>query len=35
LSVEDLNDFVERFKKYTGHYPESVYADQIYPIREY
>ena len=26
----DLKAQVEEFKNYTGYYPESVYADQIY-----
>ncbi|NEN93134.1 MAG: transposase [Okeania sp. SIO3H1] len=31
---EDLKSQVEAFKNYTGHYPESVHADQIYRTRE-
>ncbi len=30
----DLKAQVEEFKNYTGHYPESVHADQIYRTRE-
>ncbi|GGA36526.1 hypothetical protein CYANOKiyG1_54460 [Okeania sp. KiyG1] len=30
----DLKAQVEDFKNYTGHYPESVHADQIYRTRE-
>ncbi|NER04043.1 MAG: transposase [Okeania sp. SIO3C4] len=30
----DLKAQVEEFKKYTGHYPESVHADKIYRTRE-
>ena len=30
----DLISQVEEFKNYTGHYPESVHADQIYRTRE-
>lgn len=30
----DLKAQVEQFKNYTGHYPESVHADQIYRTRE-
>lgn len=30
----DLKAQVEEFKNYTGHYPESIHADQIYRTRE-
>lgn len=29
-----MKEAIERYKERTGHYPERVFADQIYRIRE-